>query len=63
MTGRRTKWIYVVGGVCAVLMTLASLINVIVDPSGTNTVILLFFAGCTTVIAARLRGLSHNKQG
>lgn len=62
MTQKRAKWLYVVGGACAVLMMLAALFNVIVEPSGTNAVIFLFFAGCTTMIAARLRTLPQNKQ-
>ncbi len=63
MTEKRAKLLYVVGGVCAALMTLVSLVNVVIEPSGTNAVILFFFAGCTTVIAARLRTLSQSKQG
>jgi hypothetical protein len=48
-------WLLVTGIVCAAVMTLAALANVIAVPSGTNAVILVFFAGCTAAILYQLR--------
>jgi CBS-domain-containing membrane protein len=55
MTRTLPHWLLVTGIICAVVMTLAALVNVVAAPSGTNAVILLFFVGCTVSILYQLK--------